>query len=246
MRRIFTATVLVAVLLAVAQSALAQSESRDDQVKKIEALRAELALLEKQILEPSEQDKIAYTDFLRQPNTGLIRLLPREKYDNQAYRDTAKPGITIRGGGAYYSFTSLSHDYNSGGPDLSLEMGRMKVGFAGANYGMLTSLGDVPVEEITLEHPTARFMAAYVVPTEEPVARSEARRFGSGVTVGGALYANRIPAKVDTTYLLRSITYIISDVLVTFRIVRKDTDGSVIIVWKLLKKYPRPKLARNN
>jgi hypothetical protein len=89
-------------------------------------------------------------------------------------------------------------------------------------------------------------MAAYVVPTEEPLARSEARRFGSGVTIGGALYAERIPAKVDTTYLLRSITYITSDVLVTFRITRKDTDGSVIIVWKLLKKYPTPKLARNN
>jgi hypothetical protein len=26
--------------------------------------------------------------------------------------------------------------------------------------------------------------------------------------------------------------------------VRKDTDGSVIIVWKLLKKFPKPELAR--
>ena len=245
MRRIFTVTVFVALFLALSQSAFAQSESRDDLLKNIEAKRAELALLEKQILEPSVQDKIAYKDFLRQPDTGLIRLLPREKYDNQAYRDT-KASVTIRGGGAYYSFISSSHDYNSGGPDLSLEMGKMAVGFAGANYGMLTSLGDVPVEEITLEHPTARFMAAYVVPTEEPLARSEARRFGSGVTIGGSLYADRIPAQVDTTYLLRSITYITSDVLVTFRITRQDTDGSVIIIWKLLKKYPTPKLARND
>ena len=245
MRRIFTVTVFVAALLALSQSAFGQSESRDDLVKKIETKRAELALLEKQILEPSEQDKIAYTDFLQQPDTGLIRLLPREKYDDMAYRDRTRPSVTIRGGGAYYSFTHLSHDYNSGSPEISLEMKQLAVGFAGANYGMLTSLGDVPVEQITLEHPTARFMAEYVVPTEEPEARSEARRFGQGVTIGGAVYKERVPAKIDTTYLLRSINYIASDVLVALRIVRQDTDGSVIIVWKLLKKYPTPKLARN-
>ena len=36
------------------------------------------------------------------------------------------------------------------------------------------------------------------------------------------------------------------DVLVAFRIIRKDDDDSVIILWKLLKKYPKPELARNN
>lgn len=246
MRRIFTVTLFVAVLLALAESAYAQSESRDDLVKQIEARRAELAVLEKQMLEPSEQDKIAYTDFLRQPDTGLIRLLPREKYDDQAYQGRTKSSVTIRGGGAYYSFTRLSHDYNSGAPDLSLEMGKLMVGFAGANYGMLTSLGDVPIEQITLEHPTARVMAQYVTPTEEPEARSEARRFSSGVADGGTLFAERVPAKVDATYLLRSINYIASDVLVVLRVVRQDSDGSVIIVWKLLKKYPTPRLARNN
>ena len=246
MRRIFTVAVFVAVLLALSEGAFAQSESRDDLLKKIEAKRAELALLEKQILEPSEQDRIAYTDFLRQPDTGLVRLLPREKYDDMAYKDRTSPTVTIRGGGAYYSFTHLSHDYNSGSPEISLEMKQLGVGFAGANYGILTSLGDVPIEQITLEHPTARFMAEYAVTTDEPAARSEARRFGQGVTIGGAVYEERVPAKVDTTYLLRSINYIASDVLVALRIVRQDTDGSVIIVWKLLKKYPTPKLARNN
>jgi len=55
-----------------------------------------------------------------------------------------------------------------------------------------------------------------------------------------------LPVKVNTTYLLRSINYVASDVLVAFRVVRKDSDGSIIIIWKLLKNYPRPKLARSN
>jgi hypothetical protein len=31
-----------------------------------------------------------------------------------------------------------------------------------------------------------------------------------------------------------------SDVLVVFRVVRVDSDGSATIVWKLLKKYGKP------
>jgi len=246
MKAIFTAALFVAVLCTLSGTVFAQSESREELLKQIETKRAELALLEKQILEPSEQDRIAYTDFLQQPNTGIVRLLPREKYDDQAYKDRTKSTVTIRGGGSYYSFTRHSHDYNSGSPEISLEMGSLRVGFAGTDYGMLTSLGDVPVEQTAIEYPAARFMAEYVTPTEEAEARSEARRFGQGVTLGGLLYRSRLPVKVNSTYLLRSINYISSDTLVAFRVVRQDSDASIIIIWKLLKNYPRPKLARNN
>jgi hypothetical protein len=44
---------------------------------------------------------------------------------------------------------------------------------------------------------------------------------------------------------LRSINYSDSDVLVAFRVLRKDTDGSLIIAWKMLKEYPVPDLARD-
>jgi len=49
---------------------------------------------------------------------------------------------------------------------------------------------------------------------------------------------------VNTTYLLRSIDYGTSDVLVAFRVFRKDSDGGLIIAWKLLNKFPKPELAR--
>jgi len=31
---------------------------------------------------------------------------------------------------------------------------------------------------------------------------------------------------------------------IAVQVVRKDTDGSVIIAWKLLKRFPRPELVR--
>jgi hypothetical protein len=62
------------------------------------------------------------------------------------------------------------------------------------------------------------------------------------VTSNGAIYIDRVPALVSTTYVLRSVNYRGSDVLVAVRVVRQDTDGSMILLWKLLKKFPKPEL----
>jgi hypothetical protein len=127
-----------------------------------------------------------------------------------------------------------------------LEQGFLKVGFAGADYGMLINVGDVPLEELNTEHAMVRFLAAYSTVLEEPQARVEQQRFGSGKSVDGTLYSERVRAEVNATYVVRSINYSESDVLVAFRVVRKDTDGSLIITWKMLKEFPVPDLARNN
>jgi hypothetical protein len=196
-------------------------------------------VLKSGLLAPSAQDRLTYESFLRERKTGLIRLMPRESYDWETYR--AKKRIPIRGGGAFYSFANLTHAYGYGN-DLALERNVLSVGFGGADYGMLTNLGDRPLEGITLDNPAARFIAQYKPPAREQFARFEYRRFQSGVTMDGALYRSRLPLEIGATYLLRSIVYRESDVLVAFRTVREDTDGSVIIAWKLLKKYPVPEL----
>jgi hypothetical protein len=237
MRRIFTSTVFVAVLLALSQSAVAQSESRDDMLKQIETKRAELAALEKKFLAPSDGDRTAYAEFVGAHDRGLIRLLPREVYD----KDTT---LTVRGGGAFYSFTRLTHAYGYGS-DISLEQGFLQVGFAGADYGMLINVGDVPLEDLNTEHSSVRFLAAYNAVLEEPQARLEQRRFGGGTSIDGVPYSERVRARVKATYVVRSINYSESDVLVAFRVIRKDTDGSLIIAWKMLKEFPIPDLARN-
>jgi hypothetical protein len=53
-----------------------------------------------------------------------------------------------------------------------------------------------------------------------------------------------LPVKPDSTYLLRSLNYDESDVLVAFRVVRIDSDGSVTILWKLLQKFETPGVNR--
>jgi hypothetical protein len=112
---------------------------------------------------------------------------------------------------------------------------------------MLKKLADLPLEGITIEHPAARFMAAYKPAGDLPAARLEQRRFGDReFTIDNEKYQRITPVEVNATYLLRSINYDSSDVLVAFRVVRQDFDGSVIIAWKLLKNYPKPELTRNS
>ncbi len=254
MRNFFAASFVLAISLLAASASAQQASNppldfpthttpepferpRDDR----RSLRAEDRVLKKGPLAPTESDRNLLSDFLRGRNTGLIRLMPREVYDWETYH--TKKLINIRGGGAYYSFATLTHTYGYGN-DLELDHDILSVGFAGADYGVLTNLGDRPLEDITLNDPRARFIAQYKPPTRKPDARSEFQRFQAGVTIDGALYQSRLPVQVGTTYLLRSVVYDDSDVLVAFRVVRKDSDGSVIIAWKLLKKYPQPELAR--
>ena len=108
-----TAFILTLVLacLSVAAQTPAQVQSRDDIFKEIQSKRNELVSLEKKFLEPSTADREANAAFLAEPNTGIIRLLPREKYDSN---DSYKRALTMRGGGAYYSFVLSTHEYGYG------------------------------------------------------------------------------------------------------------------------------------
>ncbi len=244
MRRVFVAPIAILIILTFSNIVFTQSKSREELQRELEAKRAELASIEKQILAPSETDRAGFVEFLQQADTGLIRLMPRELYDSETYKQNKKT-ITMRGGGAYYSFSRHTHEYGYGS-DIELDHNFLSVGFAGADYGMLVKAGDIPLEEITVEHPGLRFLLEYTVPSAETPARKEARKFGEGTLVDGIRYQRRLPVEMNTTYLLRSINYGASDVLVALRVVRKDTDGSVIIAWKLLKKYSAPELVQNN
>ncbi|HEU5460229.1 MAG TPA: hypothetical protein VFU83_07025 [Pyrinomonadaceae bacterium] len=171
-----------------------------------------------------------------------MRLLSRE-FVNWGVHKVRKQ-VNMRGGGAYFSFHYRSHQYGYGS-DVSYSQGKLGVGFAGANYGMLTDLGDTPLEPISAEDPRARFLLDYKPAQKEKDARIEFKKFNtilgpnrlSGFTVDGVTYQTRVDAVVNHTYLLRSIVYRTSDVLVAFRIVSGGADGGLTIAWKILKEY---------
>jgi hypothetical protein len=241
MKKITIATGILITLLLAAVSSFSQTQSREDLLKQIEAKRAEVDALEKRYLSASEEDQAKYADFLHQPDTGLIRLVPREKFgfNNQ------KKGISVSGGGAFYSFVRQIHDYGQGS-DIELEQGVLSTGFAGYDYGIMTNLGDMPLENVSSETGGAQVIAAHVPPTEDPKIRIEQRKWSNGETIDGTSYRSRVPLVVNSTYVLRSISYDRSDVMVAIRVVRLDSDDSAIILWKLVKKFPTPLASRTS
>lgn len=215
---------------------------------------SEPQVIKKGPLAPAEEDRLKYAKFLSQPNTGLVRLLPQSSPTDPA-------GVKLRGGGAFYSFFYRSHEYGFGSdlslttpnsilyddhadvlPGLKLPAGAtlFGVGFAGLEYGMLTNVGITTLESITVDDARLAFLLRYKPPRAKPNAVCELRRSFAGMKIDGRLYQSRVPIQTGATYLLRSINYGTSDVLVAFQVLRKDGDGSVTIAWKLLKKFDRP------
>jgi len=238
MKKFSIATGILVTLLLATVSSFAQTQSRDDVIKEIEAKRAELAVLEQKVLAVADSDRAEFAAFLSQPHTGIIRLLPRETYDG-----SAKRALAIRGGGAYYSFVRKTHEYGYGS-DIELAQNYLSVGFAGADYGLLLNLGDVSLEQVANDHVATRALLDYTPPVREAEVRAENRKLWQGIELSGFTFKGRVPAKVSNTYLLRSISMDTSDTMVVFRIVRKDTDGSLILIYKVLKTFPKPKMER--
>jgi hypothetical protein len=225
---------LLACLVLFPSIGFAQTQDRTKLEKDIEMLRDQLKQKETEFLGPAPEDRAQFAEFLLQPGAGLARLLPREKY-----RET----LSVREGGAYYSFTKLSNSYDRD-PQIGLEQEYLSTGFAGADFGFLASLGDVPLESVVVDHPGVQYIASFTAPTSEPEARDQQRRSSTGFVIGPNRYKNRLPVTVGGSYVLRCVNYERSDLLVAFRVVRQDTDGSLILLWKKLREFPTPFLTR--
>lgn len=234
-RLVSLAVQALGLLLMISIDGSAQPQDRARIEKDIEVLREQLKQKEEEFLAPSAEDRALFAEFLLQPDTGLARILPREKYREK---------LTLREGGSFYSFTRLSNSYDRD-PQISLERDALRTGFVGADFGFLALLGDIPIETVGLDHKGVHYPAAFVAPSIESEAREQYRKAGAGFTAAGYVYKLSLPSMPNRTYILRSISYDRFDVLVAFRIVRQEPDGSLVLVWKKLKEFPTPLLERH-
>ena len=210
--------------------------------------KLQIDLRDKLLAVPGE-DFATHQAFLKLPDTGLIKLLPRGKYP-----DTA---VGMREGGAYYSFTRKTHEYGYGS-DIELSDGRFTVGFAGGNYGYFLPLGDIPSDQLadaTSEVPKwARGAAADgwaamwgdAPLSREEISRAETAAFFRDAEAKRANAGRRgVPAEPGRSYLLRSVALDDYDILVGLRVLRSFDDGSVVIAYRLLKTFDIPRDPRD-
>jgi hypothetical protein len=188
------------------------------------------ARAEEKLLQVPKDIKAAYPKLLKLRGTGIIKLLPRGRYEQV---------IRTRGGGAYYSFFLKTHEYGHGS-DIELTSGSFKVGFAGADYGFFVDLGDIPIEDV----PANATIPAQLDP-EKVQAWDEAWNYRPPNDLARLRQevrpsTSRAPAVAGVTYLLRSISPDRSDTLTAVRVVKVFEDGSVILLWRGLRSWLPP------
>jgi hypothetical protein len=186
---------------------------------------------------PEDQKK--YAEFLRQPGTGLFRLLPYESRGIVTVETLKSSNVIlpIKGRGAYYSYSKLRHELD-GWSEIGLQNGTFQVGFAPRALGFMGLLGNVPLEALTLNSKEVGYLHKLVPLTTYQDMMAQADGNIRRLRADGITYSSTIAALADNTYVLRSTTSGKADILVAFRVIRQDADGSLHILWKKLATYP--------
>lgn len=166
----------------------------------------------------SPADRAAAADILRQSGTGIARL-----------------------GGPYpwaTSFYDFLQNRSDGDRHIRLNAGQFEVGFAGRDAGLFVDLETDDLTAIDRVHPRIQALTTLAPPSLEAYDRAAAVEAAEQTTIDGAFYDRTIPAKLGTVYALRSVMPSDGrDILVVLKVVRQDSDGSMIVVWKLLADF---------
>ncbi len=224
---------LVAVFLLMVMNTLLfpQEALREQKLRQIADLNDQINKIVEELLQPSPADvKAAESEGVK-----VFRIMPREIY--------ARRIIMPQEGGAFYSFTTGSHDYQKTSQIL-LEGNSLQTGFAGADYGLMADLGNLILLGVGPEIPEVNFLLKYKAPTNILDARVEQQKRGN-YPVDNFVLRARLPVSVGHSYVLRAISFGRADVLVALKVMRKDTDGSLIIFWKPLAEFEKPELDPN-
>ncbi len=200
------------------------AQSRQQAIEKFNDLKNQTLIQEKRILAPDKED----VEKARQENVGVFRILPRETYDKWLF--------TINGGGAYYSFYFKIPDYGHGS-DIALEQNNFSV----PNIGLLADLGEVSLNEVTKESPSANSIINYQKVKDTNLVYEDFQTLHyQGLKTSETIFKGLLPAIVGHTYLVRSINTEYYDILAAFKVQRKDSDGSLVIFWKLIEQFVTP------
>lgn len=213
------------------------------------------------LLAVNSDSSAKYKAFLQQKNTGLIKLLPNADCNKDLNVVTAKEKCLkydFPGAGSSYSFRLADYRINRLS-DLIFD-GESFLSNGVWSQGILVAVGDIPLEKLTVEDPAMKYLIDFQPSVEQSKAGEDQQKLIDGVKINGYTYAQSAGVMQNTTYALRSIAYqgkfyrehkgIIydelafdkrKDIIVGFRIIGKEPDGSILVLWKEMSRKDSPK-----
>lgn len=210
--------------------------------------------------DPTTVDR--YREFLSRGGAGIFRLVPDHKCSEGGHVISASDECsryTMPGAGSSFSFRVGTYRIRDLA-DIYYDDGKLKISGM-MLQGAFVDLGDTPIENVSLASDGLKYLVDIKLVTEFEAARAMDSEIVAGVTSDGYVYKRSLPALVNETYAMRIIAYrgrlmrVVRgvsynefdydkrrDMIVAFRIVERDADGSLTIIWMPLVDREAPKL----
>lgn len=218
---------------------------------------------ERQLLIPEVEDGSRFAEFLKQPDTGLTKLIRDfgcDEYSTEKPNEQICSRFTMPGGGSAFSFRVA--DYQQWKLADLLYDGKSFIVFGQMSLGMVVDLGKVPLDLLTTENKGLAYLVGFDPSGNIEEATKQNTALADGVTDKGVLYKKFLPVVPGDTYALRSVAFRGSvtrehngtkyneldfdkrkDIVVAFQVVRQDFNGTVTILWKILQTKQSPVLS---
>ncbi|CAN5591511.1 hypothetical protein BH20ACI4_BH20ACI4_22420 [soil metagenome] len=215
---------------------------------------------ESKLLAAGKDDLKKYAPFLRGADTGLTKLMMDRgcaEYTSVLNVSEECRNYSMPGAGSSFSFRTENYRIWRLADLTYREDGFHSPGIL--SHSILVSIGDFPLEQITRQTNGLKFLTDFETVSEFEKAREIDKQINDGIENGGFFYSRKAEAVENTTYILRVVAYRGSyfravqgfvydeldfderrDVTVAFRIVRRDDDESVTILWKILANQKSP------
>jgi hypothetical protein len=219
---------------------------------------------ESKAIEPRRDLFDQYAGFLRQPDTGLTKLI-----DDKGCAENTKIVVatdaclqyTMPGAGSSFSFRAETYRI----PRLA-DLTFTDKSFQASGvllHGIFVNIGNVPLEEVSLQTRGLQYLVDFQPEPDYEKGKEIDLQLMQGIRNDGFLYRRGLFSVENTTFALRSIAYDgkylravknltydefnfdkRKDVIVVFRIVEKDESGNVTILWKVLQEKDSPKVKK--
>lgn len=209
---------------------------------------------------PSQSLLTKYEKFLKEPETGIFKLSADSSCVVSTKVVTAKEDCLLNqvpGGGTGYSFRVKSHRLLHLS-DITLEKDVIKADGI-LQQGIMVNLGNLELDTVTAQTKGLKFLFDFKPATNKEELIKIDEMINKGIKADGFVYNYGFFADDQTTFALRSIAYrgniqrSISgvnyneldfdkrkDVIIVFRIVEKDSNGDITILWKEISRQDSP------
>lgn len=217
-------------------------------------------------VEPRRELFDRYAALLREPETGLTKLIAdRGCAENTKVLVVKEDCLKYSMPGAGSSFSFRIENYRI--PRLA-DLTYTDNSFQATGVlllGIFVNIGDVPLAEVSEKTRGLRYLSELVPPADYEKSKKLDSDLSRGVIADGFLYRRGLYMKENTTFVLRSVAfggrYLRAtggvtynefdfdkrrDVTVAFRVVEKDDAGDVVILWKKLREKDSPKIKRSS